>query len=653
MADPDAEDLLRLSVRGNNGRKAWHFGLSSGLYNGWQRIDDYTYHIDFWVEDPFTIPGTFRGYRGRITVLGAAGIASNAQSSSPATSATFGWGVRASLAQSEYVVREGETVEITVVLSDPIPGRQEFVPLTLAVPRDEQTDPDAEYEETTVPLLVRQPRRDPRWSSSKTNSTLFYANETPAVIEIWARQEDPAAVDPDISDNTVELYLQDQFAVNGGWLGTLRFIDDDKPAAPPAPRAPAAPPSAAALKHPKIAIQATGDAGPVAVGDAITYQLTVTNTGNVPLSGVFWRSPELGVGRRLVGDGTLAPNASVVAPVSFGPVAPEHRPGPIIVTFFADSDQTDDVPVRQIVPVAPAPPPPEPPAPAPPAPAPAEAQVVLPPVDPGATVAPAESVEPPTASFSAEVLGVLHWNPDAHLQHNLADLLVTRDADTFRCDFCGYFLAYGGLARWGYPTSEVIEEEPGVLTQYFQRGVLDCRRRNGQWLVERRLAWDYLGGGLAGAPDLGVEPALISDQPGELLGPWGHRVSNLAVDGTPTGFLEVFEALGGVASFGYPKSEARADDDFAAGLQVPGAAPGIIRQVFQAAVMEYHPGDPEPVQLLLIGDLLRDRLYPDQGHAPFASFGPTAPQARGDVFTPERVVTPDSPIYVVMAQSQG
>ena len=69
--------------------------------------------------------------------------------------------------------------------------------------------------------------------------------------------------------------------------------------------------------------------------------------------------------------------------------------------------------------------------------------------------------------------------------------------------------------------------------------------------------------------------------------------------------------------------------------------------------MEYHPGDPQPVQLLLLGDALRDRLYPGQAYAPFASFGPAAPLEEGDIFTPERVVTPAAPADAVMITPQG
>ena len=107
--------------------------------------------------------------------------------------------------------------------------------------------------------------------------------------------------------------------------------------------------------------------------------------------------------------------------------------------------------------------------------------------------------------------------------------------------------------------------------------------------MERRLTWDHFGGGIDGSEDLGVEPHLLSEQPGELLGPWGHKVSNYAVDGTYIGFLDFFTALGGVPAFGYPKSEARYDNDPRRQLGIAVSTKGFIRQYFQAAVMEYHP----------------------------------------------------------------
>ena len=269
----------------------------------------------------------------------------------------------------------------------------------------------------------------------------------------------------------------------------------------------------------------------------------------------------------------------------------------------------------------------------------AASPVTAPPLGPPVTPPPAPGVPAKPSTFTVRVDRVLFSEPDAHLAHNIPDLILTQtDGSEARCDFLSSYEATQGLARWGHAISEVLEEYPGTLTQYYQRGVVDCHEREGAWLIERRLVWDYIGGGADGAPDLGVEPGLLSDQPGDLLGPWGHRVSDYAVDGTYTGFLDFFTALGGVDTFGHPKTEARYDDDPRAVLGIAGAPPGVIRQYFQAAVLEYHPDDElQPVKLFLLGQDVRDRLYPNQTYTTLASFGPAAPLSEGQVYTPERV----------------
>ena len=111
------------------------------------------------------------------------------------------------------------------------------------------------------------------------------------------------------------------------------------------------------------------------------------------------------------------------------------------------------------------------------------------------------------------------------------------------------------------------------------------------------------------------------------------------MDGTFTGFRDFFQAHGGVAAFGYPKTEARRDHDPAAVLALPGATPGFIRQYFQAAVFEHHPDDPaSPVKLGLAGDVLRDLRYPNQTHQRFASFRPSPILTSGEGYVAERVV---------------
>ena len=256
------------------------------------------------------------------------------------------------------------------------------------------------------------------------------------------------------------------------------------------------------------------------------------------------------------------------------------------------------------------------------------------------TPLPATPAKPSTLKLRVD--RVLYREPDVHMGHNIPDLtLLLPDGSESTCNFLAYYESNHGVARWGHATSEVLEERDGVLTQYFQRGVLDCEERDGAWGVSRRLAWDYVGGGAAGAPDLGVEPALVSEQAGDLVGPWGHRVSNYAVDGTFIGFLDFFSALGGVETFGYPKTEARYDDDPRAELSVLGAARRVIRQYFQSAVLEYHPADTaQPVKLRLLGDDVRDRLYPNQTYRAYNSFGPSIPLAKGQFYSPERITPP-------------
>ena len=141
------------------------------------------------------------------------------------------------------------------------------------------------------------------------------------------------------------------------------------------------------------------------------------------------------------------------------------------------------------------------------------------------------------ASLSAVVKRSIFTEPDAHLAHNIPNLRVTSGDHVVACNFLSHYESTGGVTRWGFATSEVVEERPGSLTQYYQRGVVDCQERDGLWRMERRLVWDYVGGGLGDSTDLGVEPDLLSEQPGLPLGPWGHRVSNMDVDGAPTGFL--------------------------------------------------------------------------------------------------------------------
>ncbi|MDE2861915.1 MAG: hypothetical protein OXL33_00480, partial [Chloroflexota bacterium] len=148
-------------------------------------------------------------------------------------------------------------------------------------------------------------------------------------------------------------------------------------------------------------------------------------------------------------------------------------------------------------------------------------------------------------------------------------------------------------------------------------------------------AWDYFGGGEGGSTDLGVEYAPTNPHPGQVFEPWGRRVSNRAVDGTVTGFADFFNRLGGVQSFGLPKTEARVDRQAGAVLAI--GDPGFIRQYFQAAVLEFHPGEPDPVRLQLLGDDLRDAQFAAQSWRNLPAFLASDPLTKDDPYRPARV----------------
>ena len=196
--------------------------------------------------------------------------------------------------------------------------------------------------------------------------------------------------------------------------------------------------------------------------------------------------------------------------------------------------------------------------------------------------------------LSAEITATHFFDP---LQHNVVDVAGEfADGDAFQANFLQNFNQTGGIERWGYPTSAVFEETPGNLSQYYQRGVIDWQPPpgGGDHTFQRRLAWDYLGGGLGGSIDQGVELHLTNPNPGDLIGPWGHKVANVSVEGDDIGFADFFHQLGGVSSFGYPKTDARRDNHPQAVLHYAPRArlTSRIRQYFQAAVLEYHPESP-------------------------------------------------------------
>ena len=224
------------------------------------------------------------------------------------------------------------------------------------------------------------------------------------------------------------------------------------------------------------------------------------------------------------------------------------------------------------------------------------------------------------------------------LRHNIPNLLVFADGQSRSADFKNHFENTGAIERWGLPISEVFEEESGALTQYYQRGAVDFHKRadlGGIWVIERRLTWDYMGGGAGGSVDMGVEQQITNPNDGDPVGPWGHKVSNLDVQGETTGFRDFFDRLGGVESFGFPKTDARADTGASGTLLAPGSTVGIVRQYFQAAVFEFFPENPDlfKVQLTLLGDFLRNRTYTENRWASLTPFLAAAELRDGGLMT--------------------
>ena len=240
----------------------------------------------------------------------------------------------------------------------------------------------------------------------------------------------------------------------------------------------------------------------------------------------------------------------------------------------------------------------------------------------------------PESSFDSVIVTNNEFNSEADnpiLHHNISNVLVTVGGAALEANFLDFFNNTGGVERWGYPSSELVEIESGTLTQFFQRGVIDFHDTGSGYIVERRLTWDYVGGGLGGSVDQMVEAAPdVAPEGGVQVGAFGHYVANVDADGNATGFLDFFNRLGGVDAFGYPKTEAREDTGEEGMLLAPGSDLGFTRQYFQAAVFQLNAEG--GVELTLLGDELRNRLVP--GFADEAAFGQAEAVSNGDALNP-------------------
>ncbi len=208
-------------------------------------------------------------------------------------------------------------------------------------------------------------------------------------------------------------------------------------------------------------------------------------------------------------------------------------------------------------------------------------------------------------------------------------------------DFLGHYFRTGGLRRAGLAISEPIVED-GVLCQYFQRGVMESRLTGEGLMLEWRDLWTVLGDGDGAAAVAAIpgEAGLTNPHSGRAVGPYGHIVSNQAVDGTSTGFLNLYDAVGGELSLGAPLTAARLEAGDGLAPLVPGLATGFVRQYFAAGVLEVHPQTPGAASLTLVGDATRDTSYANFSWMFISSFEAASPLAPGRRMRLERTERP-------------
>jgi D-alanyl-D-alanine carboxypeptidase len=156
--------------------------------------------------------------------------------------------------------------------------------------------------------------------------------------------------------------------------------------------------------------------------------------------------------------------------------------------------------------------------------------------------------------------------------------------------FLDYFLAGGGVDTFGLPRTDELQED-GRTVQYFQRGRMELapeRRGTGKEIEMAplgRLAAQARG--ILARPEAVALPPVASDDAVTFVPETGHRLLG--------GFRDFYVRAGGAAVLGFPITEELVED-------------GVTVQYFERAVLEYVPGQAQPVRATLVGDqLLRDK----------------------------------------------
>jgi hypothetical protein len=216
------------------------------------------------------------------------------------------------------------------------------------------------------------------------------------------------------------------------------------------------------------------------------------------------------------------------------------------------------------------------------------------------------------------------FHKSSYRMHNLVDLRITTSAGAVHeAGFLSFFDRTGGVDRWGHPISEVFEEQYGVLVQYFENGIIQFAPHRG---IEAASIVEELSGAKR------AETGLENQYYGLVIGPEKHTVSNLAVDGATTGFLDAFVSYGGIDSFGYPQSEARADSHPMARFSMGVVRDNVVRQYFQGAILEHHTHTTLDTTIRPIGTQLRERRYPNDEWVSVIAFRSASPVLPGSLY---------------------
>jgi hypothetical protein len=215
--------------------------------------------------------------------------------------------------------------------------------------------------------------------------------------------------------------------------------------------------------------------------------------------------------------------------------------------------------------------------------------------------------------------------------HNIVNLQADApDGGIYAIDVASFFYRTGGIERWGFPISELFEERPGVLVQYFQSGILEYKLGAGFRIP--RIWREYASSSGLRSQVAGSERVPSNESRGVQVGPWRKSVSNVSVEGEETGFADAFVRLGGTQTLGHPKSDARRDTHPSARLRIPDEEPGRVRQYFESAVLEWHPGTAFPIRVAPLGDWMRDLRYGKNEWTELLPFRRTAGMEVGNAY---------------------